>query len=55
MGTGMGSRYPYFFMDADVLGWPQALCNMAGIAVGFVLFGMMAVAFDKWLARVAAK
>lgn len=52
-GTGMQSRYPYFFMDADLLGWPMALLNMAGIALGFVLFGLVAVAFDKWLARGA--
>jgi hypothetical protein len=50
-GSGMHARYPYFFMDADVLGWPQALLNMAGIAVGFVLFGLVVVAFDKWLSR----
>lgn len=50
-GTGINSRYPYFFMDADQLGWPMALLSMAGIAVGFVLFGLMAVALDKWLAR----
>lgn len=53
MGTGMTSRYPYFFMDADTLGWSTALLNMAGIALGFVLFGMVAVAIDKWLARRA--
>ncbi len=53
MGTGMHARYPYFFMDADLLGWPIALLNMAGIALGFVLFGMVAVASDKWLARTA--
>lgn len=51
MGIGMQSRYPYFFMDADQLGWPLALLNMAGIALGFVLFGMAVVGIDKWLAR----
>lgn len=50
-GTGMNSRYPYFFMDADLLGWPIALANMAAIAVGFVLFGLLAVAADKMVAR----
>jgi hypothetical protein len=53
MGTGMHARYPYFFMDADLLGWPMALANIAGIALGFVLFGIVAVAIDKWLARSA--
>ncbi|MBX9859117.1 MAG: Pr6Pr family membrane protein [Sphingomonas sp.] len=49
-GTGMHSRYPYFFMDADLLGWPMAITGMAAIALGFVLTGMVAVACDKWLA-----
>lgn len=53
MGQGMFSRYPYFFMDVDLLGWPMALLNMAGIAAGFVVVGMAAVACDKWLARRA--
>lgn len=50
-GSGMHSRYPYFFMDADLLGWPMALASMTGIAVGFILFGFLAVAADKWLAN----
>lgn len=50
-GTGIYSRYPYFFMDADLLGWPMALANMTGIAIGFILFGMLAVAVDRWLAK----
>lgn len=49
-GSGMHSRYPYFFMDADLLGWPVAIVNMTGIAVGFILFGLLAVAADKWFA-----
>jgi hypothetical protein len=55
IGAGIQSRYPYFFMDADLLGWPQALLNMIGISLGFVLFGMVAVAIDKWMARSAVR
>jgi hypothetical protein len=50
IGRGMFSRYPYFFMDPDLLGWPMALLNMAVIAAGFVVVGMAAVACDKGLA-----
>lgn len=50
VGTGIHARYPYFFMDPDLLGWPMALANMVVIALGFVLFGMAAVALDKMLA-----
>jgi hypothetical protein len=49
-GAGMRSRYPYFFMDADMLGWPMAIAWMAAIAVGFVLVGLVMISIDKLLA-----
>lgn len=48
---GGGVAYPYFFMDADRLGYAAALLNMSGIAVGFVLTGLGVVWLDRRLAR----
>lgn len=46
-----GTGVPYFFMDTDTLGWPQALVNMGAIALAFVLTGLVAVAIDRRLPR----
>ena len=42
-------RYPYFFMDADKLGWATAIGNMAAIATAFVLVGWLVVWIDRRL------
>jgi len=47
---GMG-RYPYPFMDADKLGWPQVAVNAVLIAVGFVAAGYAVVAVDRAMGR----
>ena len=51
--AGSTLRYPYFFMDADKLGWPMAIANMAGIALGFVATGLALVWLDRRLGRRA--
>jgi hypothetical protein len=43
--------YPYFFMDANRLGYAAAIANMAAIALGFVLTGLGVVWLDRRLAR----
>jgi hypothetical protein len=43
--------YPYFFMDANRLGYAAAIANMAAIALGFVLTGLGVVWLDRHLAR----
>ena len=48
---GAGIAYPYFFMDADRLGYLQAIANMGAIALGFVLTGYGVVWLDRRLAR----
>jgi hypothetical protein len=48
---GDGIAYPYFFMDADRLGYAAAMLNMAGIALGFVLTGLGVVWLDRRLAQ----
>lgn len=47
--AGSTLRYPYFFMDADKLGWTMAIANMAGIAAGFVATGLALVWLDRRL------
>lgn len=48
---GSGIAYPYFFMDADRLGYAGAIVNMTAIAVGFVFTGLGVVWLDHRLAR----
>lgn len=40
-------RYPYFFADADKLGYPHALANAAGFLAAFYLLGLGAVALGR--------
>ena len=49
-------RYPYFFTDADTLGYPRALLNGALFLAGFWLLGLGAVALGRiGVFRVRAK
>jgi hypothetical protein len=40
-------HYPYFFADADKLGYPRALLNGAGFLLGFYFLGLAAVAVGR--------
>lgn len=40
-------RYPYFFADADKLGYPRALLNGAGFLAAFYVLGLGAVAVGR--------
>jgi uncharacterized membrane protein len=46
-----GSRYPYFFLDVDVLGVGGVAFYVIMIAVAFFALGYMVVALDHWLGR----
>ena len=50
-----GAHYPYFFMDANILGWGQALLNIALIGVAFVAFSYVLYALDAWLGRLPTR
>lgn len=50
-----GAHYPYFFMDSNILGWSQALLNIALIAVAFVALGYLLYLLDVCLGRLAAR
>ncbi len=41
-------RYPYPFLDVARLGWTQTLMNAGGIAMGFILAGLVLVWVDGW-------
>ena len=41
-------RYPYFFADADKLGYPRALTNGAGFLLAFYLLGLGAVGLERF-------
>lgn len=47
-----GSRYPYPFIDVDVLGWGGVAKNAAVILVVFVVAGYLYVMFDHALAKL---
>lgn len=43
--------YPYPFIDVGKLGYPRALVNCLGIALGFIVVAAGATALDGWLLR----
>lgn len=49
-----GGRYPYFFLDLDVLGWGRLQANVAVLAVAFAVLGYLGYGLDRLLGRVAA-
>ncbi|MBF0671809.1 MAG: Pr6Pr family membrane protein [Salinibacterium sp.] len=48
--TGVGSRYPYFFLDADEFGWGAVGLNVVWLLVGFLVLGLVVVLIDRMLA-----
>jgi len=41
-------KYPYPFLDVARIGWTQTALNIGGIAVGFVLAGLLLIWIDSW-------
>jgi hypothetical protein len=44
----LDGRYPYPFIDVGKLGWQQVALNAGGIALGFILAGLLLVWIDHW-------
>jgi hypothetical protein len=44
-------EYPYPFIDVASIGWAMAAKNAAGLALAFLLLGLLIVAVDRWLGR----
>ena len=49
------SRYPYPFMDVDVLGAGRVAATIAVLVLVFVLIGELMVLLDHLLARIAKR
>ena len=45
------NEYPYPFLAANELGYPQVLVNSLGILAGFVVLYAAVIAADRWLGR----
>ena len=45
------ARYPYFFIDPDVVGWGQVALNVALVAAGFIGLGYLLLGLDALLRR----
>ena len=41
-------KYPSPFMDVGKLGWTQTAINAGGIAMGFIIAGLLLVWIDQW-------
>lgn len=49
------SRYPYFFIDIDVLGYKQVIINVFSLTVFFTILGFAVVGIDKLLMKTSVK
>jgi len=41
-------KYPYWFADPTVLGYPRTLANSAVLLIGFLVLGEVAVSVGRW-------
>ncbi len=48
MRGAISGRYPYPFVDAGQLGYPQVLLNSAMLLAGFLVVGLAVVAVARW-------
>jgi hypothetical protein len=45
--AGFGTRFPYFFMDVDAIGWAGVSGYVAVIALAFIALGYIMVVIDR--------
>lgn len=50
---GVDGWFPYPFIDAGRIGWPMALLNACGLAVAFLVAGLLLVFVSRWVTRTA--
>ena len=48
------ARYPYFFIDPDVIGWGHVALNVVLVALGFIAMGYLLLGLDGLLRRIDA-
>jgi hypothetical protein len=53
MRGAISGRYPYPFVDAGQLGYPQVLLNSAMLLASFLVVGLAVVAVARWQRRKA--
>lgn len=46
--ASLDGKYPYPFMDVGKIGWLQTALNALGIAMAFILAGLLLVWIDGW-------
>ncbi len=46
--TAIGSKYPYFFMDVDLIGIHTVMINVVVLIIAFLLLGYMIYFIDKF-------
>ncbi len=52
LARGVPSKfYPYPFIDANTLTYPEIARNAGGMLVAFLVVGLLVVALSRWLAR----
>ncbi|MNP61860.1 hypothetical protein D3C76_1570850 [compost metagenome] len=42
------SAYPYWFLNVNMLGYPQVFINAGGILAGIVVIALAVVGLDRW-------
>ena len=48
-----GARYPYFFIDANLIGWSGVAVNVVLVGVAFLALGYAVFAVDRLLGRLS--
>jgi hypothetical protein len=48
-------RYPYYFVDVTLLGYPKALLNTVLLLIGFWIVGLIVVAIDRFAGRTSSR
>lgn len=49
-----GARYPYFFINPDLIGWTDVALNIVFIGVAFLVLGYVVFGIDYLLGRLVA-
>jgi hypothetical protein len=54
-GIGYNSRYPYPFMDADLLGWGRVIITTVILVAFFVVLGYLSFALERLILKLVKK
>lgn len=48
-----GSRFPYFFIDSDLIGWNGVFLYVVVLTIFFIVLGYLALGFNRILAKIS--